>query len=693
MGKRKKLIIILSIVGVFILVFIAALARESAKDVIDLSFKKHLSISAVDGNKNVDSFENIAIDKKWTIKLSYPISEKMLRRFSLVDNTDNIVNVKFSLDKSDKSIVYMTYPGEGFEYGNVYKLNIKTVSSRRNIFLKNYQEMKFKTLDLEGRIRPLDGKIAEVSAQKKQKIKQLVIEAGDTKPVYAMLGGTVEKIISDGEQGEEVIIDHKNGLKSVYIGLRSLKISEKENIGKGMIIGDTLKNPLSSDGAKATCLTIELLKNNVSINPSRYLKYSGGDKYIYADKNIGLLSSAEGEQTNKILIKGKAYKVLEDEGSVYKVEADGKKGYIKKGNYPVPDYIPDNKIVIGWNYIGNKAANSYYYKDDSYYINKNSLATGVDVLSPTWFYITGNKNDAESINVGERGDKNYTKTAHSNGYQVWALLSNVNGENESVTDDTIARTKLLMSNEKATRKVADNLIKYAEEYDIDGINLDFEGFGEENKDLFTRFVKEVGSMLSEKDIAFSVDVTPVDESSVQYSMCYDRGAIAKYADYVVVMAYDEHFDKSKKPGSVASYPWVQKAVETAVKAGVPGSKLILGVPFYGRDFVVKDDGSADGSRTRTLTGIMNLENKYKDKITYDKTAKQYYISYTDNNSPARKRIMYIEDMNTLKWRTELASEYGLKGIAAWELYKEDDELIGSISSRFNCYLGEYRLYH
>lgn len=691
MGKKKKLIIALSIVGVVVLAFIAILVRASMKDIIDLSFKKHLIIETVNGNKNFD-IEDAAIDKNWTIKLNYPISEKMLRRFSLVDSTNKSVSVKFTLDSNDKSIVHMSCPSEGFEYGNVYKLNIKTVSSRRNIFLKNYSELKIQTVSLDERIRPLDGKVTKDNTQssKKQAVKQLVIGTEDSKPVYAMLTGTVEKIDTNGDQGTQVTINHNNGLKSVYIGLRNIKVSEKENVGKGTVIGDTIKNPLSSDGSKNSYLTITLLKNNVSIDPSRYLKYSGSDKYIYVNSNIELLSSAEGGQTDKLLIKGKAYKVLEDKGSVYKVEADGKQGYISKGNYPVPDYVPDNKIVIGWNYVGNKAANSYYYKDDKFYINKNAITTGIDVISPTWFYITGNQKDANSIGLGERGDKNYTNIAHNNGYQVWALLCNVNGENEKVNDDTIARTKLLMSDEKATQKVADNLIKYAEEYDIDGINLDFEGFNQENKDLFTKFVKAIGEKLNKKGIAFSVDVTPIDESSTQYSTCYDRGEIAKAADYVVIMAYDEHFDGSKKAGSVASYPWVKDSIETAEKAGVPNEKIILGMPFYGRDYVVKDDGSASGSKTRTLSGILDLKDKYKDKLIYDKIAKQYYINYVDSSS--RKRTMYIEDMDTLKWRTELALKYNLKGIAAWELYKEDESLSGSISVKFNSYLSNYRLY-
>ncbi|MCK9907282.1 glycosyl hydrolase family 18 protein, partial [Frankia sp. Cpl3] len=76
------------------------------------------------------------------------------------------------------------------------------------------------------------------------------------------------------------------------------------------------------------------------------------------------------------------------------------------------------------------------------------------------------------------------------------------------------------------------------------------------------------------------DVT-IKSSSDRWSRFYDRAALAKVVDYMMVMTYDEYWASSPVAGSVASLPWVEKGLQGVLEE-VPNEKLILGVPFYTR---------------------------------------------------------------------------------------------------------------
>lgn len=684
MKKNLRRIIVLSIAALVITIAAILITVACNKDIIDLSFMGRITVTNPEAKAGQADNEDIPINKQWKLKLNHTLDDKYVRRFELKDSRNNKVNAVFKLDKNDKSILYIDCPEEGYEYGETYSLNVKTVRSRRYIFMKVYKEFTFETARLDGFIRPLDGKIIKKSSGD----KAVLIGTDELKSVYSILSGVVEKV-SDGASSGEIVIDNKNGIKSTYNGVRHIRVKVNDKINKGEIIGQVAKDDKNSSGENY-CLNFQLTKNNIKINPMKYLKYNSTYRYIIVDNSYELLKSAGGAGIKRYVVKGKAYKVLEEKGKFYKVKAGSQEGYIPKGDFALTDYVPDNKIVVGWNYINNKAANASFCNDSSYYINKPAVETGIDVISPTWLYIKGNKSDAASIDLGDKGSQTYVRAAHNNGYEVWALLSNVDGSKEIADADTNARTKLLMSDDKTKSRVIESIVKYAEDYNLDGINMDFEGFGQENRDLYSQFVKDLGEKLHENGIILSVDVTPIEKSSVMFSMCYDRKALSQYADYTMLMAYDEHYSGGTSAGSVASYSWVKNSVKGLIKEGVPAKKLLLGMPLYGRDFVVDGSGKPTGSSVRTLSDMKEFMENYKDKLVYDQISKQYYLSYTDKKT-SKSRVLYMEDKATLSWRTDLAKEYDLAGIASWELYKDGESTQNLLEQTFNNYLEQYRV--
>ena len=115
--------------------------------------------------------------------------------------------------------------------------------------------------------------------------------------------------------------------------------------------------------------------------------------------------------------------------------------------------------------------------------------------------------------------------------------------------------------------------------DLDGINIDIENVREEDGPLVTQFVREATPYFHQAGLIVSMDITFMTTGN--WSAFYEREKLAESVDYLIVMAYDEHWGSSEIAGSVASFPWVEANLQKLLEV-VPNDKLILGVPLYTR---------------------------------------------------------------------------------------------------------------
>lgn len=183
---------------------------------------------------------------------------------------------------------------------------------------------------------------------------------------------------------------------------------------------------------------------------------------------------------------------------------------------------------------------------------------------PTWFYLNDNNG-----NIASLASSDYVNYCHQKGIEVWALVSNL--ENKDV--DT---TSVLTYTSKRENLI-NNLISAAIQYNFDGINVDFEALSSEVGDSYIQFIRELSLKCANNGIVLSVD----DYVPSSFTAFYNRAEQATFADYVVVMAYDEHYAGSEEAGSVASIGFVKEGVANTLKE-VPADQLILGMPFYAR---------------------------------------------------------------------------------------------------------------
>ena len=286
--------------------------------------------------------------------------------------------------------------------------------------------------------------------------------------------------------------------------------------------------------------------------------------------------------------------------------------------------------------------------------------SGDNIISPSWFKLHSLGLEASpNINI------DYVKAYKNKGYHIWPLITNRFDSNF---------TSGILADQSVWKKYAHNLVQYAYIYGFDGYNFDFENIDYADRDRLTTFVSYLSNHLHQYNIKTSIDVTGYSDSP-EWSLVYNRKALADTVDYVVLMAYDETWAKSTTAGPVASYPWVRSHTERMLSE-VSSQKLILGVPFYMR--LWHDTNGYAKSETLAMKNTGNYFANYRDKMTWDDRLKLYYLSIP---TAAGSDRIWFEDNTSLGLKLDLVKELHLGGFAAWRKGFEDVSTITMIQEK------------
>ncbi|MCD8104279.1 MAG: glycosyl hydrolase family 18 protein [Lachnospiraceae bacterium] len=351
--------------------------------------------------------------------------------------------------------------------------------------------------------------------------------------------------------------------------------------------------------------------------------------------------------------------------------ADGYVGYIKtryltnieetvRDTYYQSEYSSislDGRVNLAFHQINYTAMNDNLSDDIA-------SMTGVNVISPTWYYLSDNSGSILSY-----ASASYVETAHEAGLQVWALVSNFS---EDVSTSTLLATR------SSRQAVQNYLIEQALELGFDGINIDFESIAQESGTDYVQFLRELSILCRKNGIILSVDVpVPMD-----YSSHYNRKELGNVCDYVIMMGYDEHYSGSDA-GSVASLEFEETGIQNMLLE-VPKEKIISAIPFYSRVWYTEtlSDGTTNvTSEVVTMEEAQQLLSDMGVTSSYDESTGQQYAEWTA--SDGRLCQIWLEDADSVAARAALVSQYELGGIAAWRLGYETDDIwdaiLGSIS--------------
>ncbi len=396
-------------------------------------------------------------------------------------------------------------------------------------------------------------------------------------------------------------------------------------------------------------------------------------KRAIVNSNVSVKSSSNFiSRTVDRIKKGDAVIVVSSNKGYSKIRTgNGKVGIIKtnklENEFTIREDMEEEKQINGkvnltWDYYSEYAS------------APNKVGTkieGINIVSPAFFYLGTDGKLKE--NVGKEG-KTYVQWAKENGYKVWPMVSNAFAAKESLNI-----TSNIMNSYEARKKLIESIISKCVEYELDGINLDFENMKAEDKDMYSRFIIELEPRLKEIGMVLSVDVTAPDGGET-WSMCFDRHVIGDVADYTIFMAYDQNGVSSKKPGTTAGYNWIKlNLVKFLQTEEIDPDKLILAVPFYTRIWTTNQDGKVVGNTTISMKDINKTIPDGESKQWNDEL-KQNYVEYTSGNN---KKEIWIEDLESLKAKISLIKDNNLAGVASWEVDMASDDVWQMIDTELN----------
>ena len=327
-----------------------------------------------------------------------------------------------------------------------------------------------------------------------------------------------------------------------------------------------------------------------------------------------------------------------------------------ESSFEEPEYIQTKKntpINLVWHQVTNQVANDNLLSD-------LEGTKGVTTISPTWYSVNSNDGTISSL-----ASETYVERAHSQGIEVWGLVDDFNPEIDIVR---------VLSYTSSREKLSNELIASAIKYNLDGINIDFEKIPQNGGIHFIQFIRELSIRCRSNGLVLSID----NYVPREYSSYYDLEEQGVVADYVIIMAYDEHHSTSDVSGSVASIGFVEDAIKRTL-AMVPEEKTIIGIPFYSR--LWKEDNS-DIVETWALA-MSNAKTTFEVNgvdAKWDSVTGQYYGEYEKEGFIYK---MWLEEEESIDLKMQAISRSDVAGVAAWKLGLENQEIWNVINKYLN----------
>jgi spore germination protein YaaH len=314
--------------------------------------------------------------------------------------------------------------------------------------------------------------------------------------------------------------------------------------------------------------------------------------------------------------------------------------------------------------MGTRPLAMYYYLDDSRGLKSLSEHVAeVTVVGPQCFWV-----DAEGVVHGEV-PAGLLETARRARLPVMPLLINPDFDRPTAS--------AMLRNPQTQERAVTYLAYLAKRDNYVGWQLDLEGVDPADKSLYTKFVQRAAARLHRDGRLLSIAVAPrysddfpdtraAEFRTGEWGAPYDFRALGRAVDFMVLMTYNHH-GSSTPPGPVAGHAWMKEALDYAVRR-VPRQKLLLGIPFYAREWVETASGTL--SRSRTYDDISPLLARPDIKVQWDKRWRTPWFQYREG---PELRTVWFDDSRSHKEKLQLVREYNLRGFAAWRLGTEDPQ--------------------
>ncbi len=296
-------------------------------------------------------------------------------------------------------------------------------------------------------------------------------------------------------------------------------------------------------------------------------------------------------------------------------------------------------------------------------ISKFSVSTATDyadIIAPSWLYV----GDAQGTVTGPwDGTNNYTQIVAAIHARNLKALPVIQGGPAASVDAMLASAS-------ARANVQNQILQRIKDCGADGIVIDFEQLTSASTANLTQFMKELYTKLHAQNLLV-VQAVMSRTATQTWSTVFDYSQLYKYVDYLNIMTYDY---STSAPGPIAPVSWIKNVLDFAKQQGVDMEKVLMGIPYYGRDWTSTGSNSySKQSRglysINGIDGAMDRLSQYKASLKRDASQIPYY-TYTDSNGA---HTVYFDDLTSWSAKLALIDNYDLGGIGAWSLYWVNDQ--------------------
>lgn len=311
--------------------------------------------------------------------------------------------------------------------------------------------------------------------------------------------------------------------------------------------------------------------------------------------------------------------------------------------------VPNAQPVVP---AGRPLAVGFYVNwDDSSYASLKRNINDLDWLVPEWIRLQDGDDPLvrdfapQALNLvrGERPTM-----------PILPLVQNY--QNEQWNPQLLARA---VATEQSRQKLVGALLQTVEENKFGGVTIDLEEVPTASQPNLYAFMRELHDAFHSRGLLVAQAV-PFDDDD------WDYKAYAATSDYLMVMAYDQHW-ASSAPGSVASQQWFEQLLAKRMR-GLDPAKTIVCVGNYGYDWT-----SEGGEAPEVTFQEAVLSAKESDaKVTFDPATRNPHFSY-DEDDGSHHSVWFLDAVTAYN-EMRASAQYHPAGYALWRLGSEDPSL-------------------
>lgn len=222
-----------------------------------------------------------------------------------------------------------------------------------------------------------------------------------------------------------------------------------------------------------------------------------------------------------------------------------------------------------------------------------------------------------------------------------------------------------IGDEASRARLVNELARVVAGNGFQGVSIDFEEVPDSSQKNLLAFMRQLHEEFRQRNLTV-MQAAPFDDPA------WDYRAYAAVNDYLMLMAYDEHWNESD-PGSIAGQPWFEATLARRMKE-LDGKQTLVCIGEYGY-------GWRKGSETEELTfqeAVLEARDN-EAKIEFDPATRNPYFRY-EGEDGAEHTVWFLDGVTAFN-QMRAARRYNIAGFALWRMGSEDPSLWAVFGNR------------